>query len=229
MSEKSAMDKWLNKVWDKARGIETTDYNNSAVLVRASVEEVGDTFMQEYPDAKWSRDVLGRDIVPGQEGFFIFRLQGHCWTELLHHRDHRVRQSVLKQDYIERLSRDLKTRVISYFVGDAAGVIGYTLLERGEVLEKFGSNGEEVKFNSKIRNLSVDEIENAWKFPHEFFVEQDALEPGIQPGYFLTDYYDTLPEVRPGQRVRVHNPGFILFGVGVSTPGLERVDYVALA
>ena len=214
--------------WEDRRGVRTTDYNNSVVLTRASIDEVGDYFSDRTE--RWERDVLGKEIVLGDEGAFIFRLRGHIWTEVV--------VGPLQADrslgYWEReLSNRLATRVITYSVSDTTGAVGYGLYERGELLEELdgmddgsGRAGKDTKFLSRLRPLKRNDITDIWRFTEEFLVAQDAFEPGIEFTYFLGRQ-----KYRPGDRLEVVNPGFPLAGrkeTVVSILPIERVDYLAL-
>jgi hypothetical protein len=214
--------------WESRRGVRTTDYNNSVVLIRASIDEVGRSLTDLTE--RWERDVLGKEIVVGDEGAFIFRLRGHSWTEVV--------IGPLQADqslglWERELSSRLATRVITYSVSDTMGAIGYDLYERGELLEKLdatddgsGKASRDTKFSSRLRPLKRNDITDIWSFTEEFLVAQDAFEPGIEFTYFLGRQ-----KYRPGDRLKVVNPGFPLAGrkeTAVSILPIERVDYLAL-
>jgi hypothetical protein len=173
--------------------------------------------------------VLGKEIVVG-DGAFIFRLRGHIWTEVV--------IEPLKAGWSlglwERaLSSRLATRVITYSVSDTMGAVGYGLYERGELLEELdatddgsGGSSSDTKFSSRLRPLKRDDITDIWRFTEEFLVDQNAFEPGIEFTYFLGRQ-----KYRPGDRLKVVNPGFPLVRGKesvVSTPPIQRVDYLAL-
>src|SRR5262245_27582709 len=67
--------------WETRRGRETIDYNNNLLLIRAPVEDVARALADRTE--RWERDVLGREIVLGQFGVFVFRLREHSWTEVV--------------------------------------------------------------------------------------------------------------------------------------------------
>jgi hypothetical protein len=212
-------EEWQNKQWDKARGIWSTDFNNSFVLVRASVEDVAKAL--EPKALRWNRDVLGSQVEFGKHSLFVFRLRGHNWTEVL------ANYMFVEHGLAQRLSEELKTQTISYSVSDTCGCIGYSLYESGKEIEEYGFIEGKCTFNSSLRQLKQADLEkDPWGLPCRFFEEQDAFEPGIEFGYFFNH---KLPEA--GQWAVVHNPGFTLMvdGEGVlSRPDFERVDYMVL-
>jgi hypothetical protein len=215
------------KPWESSRGRWTTDYNNSLTLIRAPVDDVI-TALADRTE-RWERDVLGRDIVLGEQGgAFVFRLRGHSWTEAVLEPFGPI-WSLPKQS----LSRLLNTRVIHYSVSDTSGYIGYSLYENGELLEELsvlegGSDEGPNTFSSRLRDLERDDITNVWDFTYEFLVDQDAFDPGIDFAYFLGRWRGDVPA---GNRHRIVNPGFTFMmsdGPVVSVPPIERIDYLAL-
>jgi hypothetical protein len=211
--------------WENRRGFETIDYNNALILIRAPIDDIARALADRTQ--RWERDVLGREIVLGNHGAFIFRLRGHTWTEIV------LDPSIATGIWEQALSSQLKTRVIRYEVSDTMGGVIYGLYENGELLEELeatdnGSGGpdDSTSFSSRVRDLKRDDIADIWDFTRRFLIEQDAFEPGISFEFFLGRRY------RPGDRVRVVNPGFTLRTADgqsrVSTPPIERVDYLAL-
>jgi hypothetical protein len=215
------------KSWESSRGSRTTDYNNALTLIRAPVDDVIRALADHTE--RWERDVLGRDIVLGQQGgAFVFRLRGHSWTEVVLEMCKPVWSL-----HEEALSRQLSTHVIDYSVSDTSGCIGYSLYENGELLEDLsfiesGCDEDTNTFSSRLRDLKLDDIANVWSFTDEFLVDQDAFEPGIDFAYFLGCWCGTVPD---GDRHRIVNPGFTFMmpnGPVVSVPPIERIDYLAL-
>jgi hypothetical protein len=210
--------------WENRRGAYTTDYNNTLALIRASVDEVARDLAAQA--GRWDQHVLGREVVVGEEGAFIFRLRGHAWTEAV--------AEPWKAGLEQALSSHLATRVISYTVSDTMGAIGYSLYERGELLEELaatddgsGRAGGDTVFSSRLRSPQQGEIENIWHFAEEFLISQDAYEPGIEYRHFFGRQ-----SYRPGERLKVLNPGLVRTGrsgQAASLPPIERVDYVALS
>ena len=239
----NAAKEWLNKSWDKDRGIETIDYSNRLVLVHADVEEVSQALSSEA--TVWERNVLGEEIALSQVSLFVFRLQGQAWTEIVYNGDDNQNQSVLGQNWETILSQHLKTKVIRYKVSDTGGYIQYLLWQAGELLEEFSAiddgrsapNLVESRFFSNLRNLKINHINNIWRFAHQFFRDQDAFEPGISFNYFLNPLIRAIEDPStfsnyPGASscVAVQNNGFGLHVNGRivrSAPNIERLDYLA--
>ncbi|MBI1851965.1 MAG: hypothetical protein HYR85_16630 [Planctomycetes bacterium] len=233
-SKETALDRrkrqWAEKAWDKARGIESIDYNNGLELIKASVEEV--SLALAPLTFQWLCEALGRDVIWQPSGTFVFRLAGHKWTELLEpstyprlRPDERLGQS---------LSRVLSTEVLTYSVSDTCGSIGYQLWNCGESLESFYAedDGESrpraatAEFASKLRPAAIEGIQDIWHHVHDVFLRLDACEPGFAIDYFLGH---ELP--KPGAQAKVRNPGVTMNFSGdlvMSTPEFERVDYVVL-
>jgi hypothetical protein len=211
------------ELWENRRGAYTTDYNNTLALIRASVEEVARALAGQT--GRWDQDVLDKEIVAGEEGAFIFRIRGHVWTEAV--------AEPWKSGLEQALSSRLATRVISYTVSDTVGAIGYSLYERGELLEEHsatdngsGRASSDTIFSSRLRSPKQAEIDNIWQFAEGFLVSQDAYEPGIEYRHFFGR-----KSYRPGERLKVVNPGLARAGrneQAVSLPPFERVDYVVL-
>jgi hypothetical protein len=221
----NAKNELRNRSWATERGIPGIDYNNSIVFVRASVEEVARLLAENA--AHWDRDVLGREVTVGSKDALVFRLVGHDWTEV-------VGEPLfgLGTDKAKDLSRRLNASVILYSVSDTCGTTGYMFLESGNLTEEFsasesadGHPDAQSSFHSEKRNITIRDIDNMWSFAHRFFVEQGALEPGIDYEYFFNH-----GRPRAGVRLKITNPGFtVQFPDGdaiTSTPVLERVDHL---
>jgi hypothetical protein len=224
--------------WESRRGRQTIDYNNNLLLVRAPIDDVAQALADRTE--RWERDVVGREIVLGQFGAFVFRLRGHSWTVVVPE----VRPSewqgwALLTGIVEQtraLSGLLKTRAIYYWVGDTSGTVGYVLYENGELLEKFsGTEGgsPDDTFSSRLRDPKRRDLRKIWDFSYQFLVDQDAFEPGITFEYFI-DYSGYQRHThQPGDRVRIVNEGFSWWMPDgsrsqPSIPPIEQVDYLAL-
>jgi hypothetical protein len=215
----------MSEPWESRRGIESTDYNNSLILVRASMDQLANALAPHT--TRWERDVLGREIVLNRSAAFVFRLRGHGWTIIA---PTSFGPGLPTQAKEQELSRLLNTRVISYWVTDTCGGIGYQLFENGQQLEAFvgmesgDKPGKGSKFFSQLRKITLKNIRNIWGFSREFLISQDTFEPGISFDYFIghQDYgHDAV--------MRIENPGFTtVYGMErevTSTPPIERVDY----
>jgi len=227
------------KPWESRRGRETIDYNNNLLLIRASIDDVARALADRTE--RWERDVVGREIVLGQLGAFVFRLRGHAWTVVvLEARSEWQGWTLLSgiNEQTRALSGLLKTRAIYYWVGDTTGTVGYGLYENGELLENLGATeggSPDDTFSSRLRKLKRRDIRNIWSFTHQFLVDQDAFEPGISFQYFIdhTEYQRRREPPQPGDRVRIVNDGFSVWRYDgsrspPSIPPIERVDYLVL-
>jgi hypothetical protein len=224
--------------WESRRGRETIDYNNNVLLIRASVADVAQALADRTE--RWEQDVVGREIVLGESGAFVFRLRGHAWTVVVPNVGAAWGWALLTgiTEQTRALSDLLKTRAIYYWVGDTSGTVGYMLYENGELLEKFsGTDGgsPDDTFWSRLRNPKRRDLRKIWDFSHQFLVEQDAFEPGISFEYFIdhAEYRQRGVTSLPGERVRIVNEGFSFWRTDgsrsqPSVPPIERVDYLVL-
>jgi|RhiMethySRZTD1v2_1073278.scaffolds.fasta_scaffold107081_2 hypothetical protein len=225
--------------WESRRGVATIDYNNSLLLIRAPIDDVARALADRTE--RWQRDVVGREIVLGEFGAFVFRLQGHGWTVVVPEVRPELQGWALLTGISEQtrtLSGFLKTRAIYYWVGDTSGTVGYELYEDGELLEQLsateGGDSNDT-FSSQLRDLKRRDIRNIWRFTEQFLVDQDAFEPGISFRYFIdhTEYRLRQETPQPGDRVRIVNDGFSVWMYDgsrsqPSVPPIERVDYLVL-
>ncbi len=223
--------RWSESEWAQARGLGTTDYNGSILLVRSPVERVAGVIADDAET--WVPDILGRTVIRRPDDLFVFRLCGHAWSIILSHPYARVPYGAIGHEWERSLSVRLGTGVIEYGVSDTCGSIGYTWVEDGEVVEEFYAEDDgsrpapdRSRFSSIRRDVSLSQIENIYKFVDEFFVERDAYDPGIEFDYF---FGHDLP--KPGIGATVSNPGFVTVypeGEVRNIPAMERVDYVTL-
>lgn len=168
--------------WDHLRGVGHTDYNNHLILIRASVEETAAVLARGA--ARWEKDVLGKEVLKGGLTLVVFRLRGHVWTEIL-------------GDPVEpsELSRDTHSPVIWYGCSDTGGTVAYQYYEDGVRLEYLNAvcagrsrpYPRESCFESSLRSLKLRDIKNAYDFAHQFLVERDAFEPGLEHAYFFPE------------------------------------------
>ena len=223
--------------WESRRGMETTDYNNTLLLIRAPIDGVAHALVQRTE--RWEKDVVGREIVLGQFGAFVFRLNGHSWTEVVPEVRHELHGWALLIGLAEQaraLSSRLNARVIYYWIGDTSCTIGYELCENGELLEKLSATeggSPDDTFSSRLRDLKRRNIRNIWDFTRRFLVDQDAFEPGISFQYFIDRTELRRANPQPGDRVRIVNSGFRFWMSDgnispPSVPPIERVDYLVL-
>jgi len=225
--------------WEIRRGVETIDYNNNLLLIRASIDDVARALADRTD--RWERDVVGREIVLGRFGAFVFRLRGHAWTVVvLEARPELGGWALLIRigEQTRALSNFLKTRAIYYWVGDTTCTVGYELYENGELLEKLSATeggSPDDTFSSRLRDLKRQDIRNIWLFSRQFLVDQDAFEPGISFSYFIdhTEYRRRQDTPRPGDSVRIVNDGFSMWMPDgsrsqPSIPPIERADYLVL-
>jgi hypothetical protein len=214
--------------WERRRGVRTIDYNNYVIFVRASMDDMAHALAAR--SQRWEKDVLGHEIVLSRDSAFVFRLRGHAWTIVV------PWDLTLAEDLRARaISNLLKVRVIGYGVSDTTASVGYALYDHGELLEEFnateGSKGRPDASSglmSRMRPLKLEDVANIWDFTHQFLVDQDVLEPGIDFNYFLGA--NRVRTLRGGEKARIVNPGFSWMMPGGTrsppdVPPIERVDY----
>jgi hypothetical protein len=115
--------------WDHKRGLGITDRNGHAVHVRAGVEETAAVLARTA--VRWEKDVLDKPVCPGSQNFIVFRLRGHCWTDIV--------GTAWDAPDVQSLSRNLITQAIDFTVSDTSGCIGYTFYDKGERLDHFST------------------------------------------------------------------------------------------
>ena len=120
---------------EQCRGIETIDWNEDLVLVRAQIEQVAQAFTQVRQANLWERDVYEREIEIIGQDFIVFRLRGHSWTLVHGKRILRSRMPLNDED-AQALSHLLHTRAIYFRNSDTGGSIEYHLYDCGESTEK---------------------------------------------------------------------------------------------
>lgn len=219
--------------WERARGIWMIDYNCHIVLARAPVEDLARAIAE---DAEvWEQDVLGRQVIVQRDALFVFRLRRHRWSVAVSRTFGWVPYGFIGYAWEKRLSRRLRQPIMVYGTSDTCGTTGYTLIEDGEVVEDFFAEDEgsrpapeQSRIESARRRVELSQIDNIYDFVGEFFLEQDAFDPGIDFAYFLGR-----KERGVGESVVVVNPGFSFVTAPDwkeyrSTPQIERVDYLVL-
>ncbi|MFC1836120.1 hypothetical protein ACFL2Q_15605, partial [Thermodesulfobacteriota bacterium] len=121
--------------------------------------------------------------------------KGHPWT-LIQHIHNDFGKDCLCPEDARDLSSELKTSGIYYGISDTACSVGYQFYDLGEEMEsldfsedyseflddEFKDDGEgedyPVYFESKLRSVNVDEIDDPFEFVDRFLRSQDALVPG---------------------------------------------------
>ncbi len=174
------------------RGIDCVDLNDYFILVKAPIEQVAQGCHQWQQVLLWKRDVYERKMEIQGCSYVVFQLQEHPWT-LMHGLKFSPDQKPITDEDLQMLSGLLSTRVIYYYISDTGGKVGYHLFDSGESIEslKFESQcltqEDEYKespgiyqFQSRLRQLTVEDIGNPYNFTDKFLREQDAYIPPIK-------------------------------------------------
>ncbi|NJO52450.1 MAG: hypothetical protein HC840_27050 [Leptolyngbyaceae cyanobacterium RM2_2_4] len=206
--------------WSTRRGIETTDYNNFVILVRAGLSSLADFLSARAVETV--PDPIGQTVTVGNENAFAFQLQEHPWSIV-------IGTSALEQLPVP-LSQTLGVDVIAYTCSDTAGCIGYELYRQGTVVEEYAAGSDEpLHFHSDIRQVDDMLLEDCYAFIEEFFLDHDAYEPGISYQQFFDIAYPQF-RLQPNSTVTIRSPEFRLVLPGgsdaVSVPEFERVYFV---
>jgi hypothetical protein len=227
------------------RGVASFEYNGSSVFLRAGVEQVAAALKARRKARIWRRDVFGQPVTIAEQCFFVFRLRGHRWTQVIA-RDQAEGDAVLalvrarragkrparvtaarqaqlanlKEADAQALSAALSTPAIFYGVGDTAVALDYVLFENGRAVERLrtGEAYGDVEFSSDLRKVRAAGLRDVERFVDAFFRSQDALEPGWNLGTLVGRY-------RPdaGDEVVVNDPD-----EGFWPNAYERVDFLAV-
>lgn len=214
---------------EQRRGIETTDLNDNLVLVQASVEQVVQALGQLRQVAVWERDVYEREIEIQDYSFIIFQIRKHPWT-LICKLSFLTYHVTFEDKDVQSLSSLLHAKAIHYLISDTSLSLGYHLYNCGESVEKLfftselegemeddedEDENEEAQgtchFQSKLRQLKAEDIENVYSFTDDFLRQQDVYVPA-----FFTKVY-----FRCGQRITLRLKG-------IEHDDFEQMDYVVL-
>lgn len=189
---------------EECRGIETIDLNLEYILVRAEVELVAQAFSQLKHMDFWVRDAYNRALELQTESTLIFQFRGHPWTVIYKFHD-------LKEEDALRISEFLDTAAIYYTASNTCATIQYHLYRAGVSIEKFFFEEEvSIEFQSQLRQIQANEIENGYGFAMKFIREQDAYIPALIA-------VESLPQDQTG----------ILRIEGLMHDEITRMDYLA--
>lgn len=222
-------EQYFTRPWSTRRGIEEGDRNADLVLARVPIEELSKAIADLA--VEWFPNVLGKEIKITQKylSAFAFQIVGHNWSILTPVR--------LKQNDIERFSKQFQQPFIELYMSDTCGSIHYQLYDSGELIESFDGfqhkedldpetlNAQTEKYElypypedpeaqaqtayfwSSRRKVTPEEIENIWHFPEQLLREFEAYDPAINSDYFLAGY-DRFNAGSNPVTWRVQNPGF---------------------
>ena len=242
----------FTKPWAERRGIECIDRNAIVTLVRVPLDRLTNLLAERAIETH--QDVVGSEIELNDNFAFAFQIVGQSWSILLTHESansEEKTESLIPSE--TELSLYFNQPVIYLTISDTCGSIGFFLDENGKNVESFlGDEGEIKKdsseqesssttyiltpepddleykqtayFNSKIRQVTAEEIGDIWDFVKRLMCEAEAYDPGIAIDYLVNDYDWEL-----GKKYKIQNSGFTLnSGDGDSIraiPELVRVDY----
>jgi hypothetical protein len=197
---------------EQRRGIETIDVNDTVILVRANIETVAQAFSWSRQAYIWQRDVYQREIEIVGHSFVIFQFRGQPWTLIKWLYVFLTPQKIITPEDAKTLSDLLSTRSIYYRISDTGGTLAYQIYDRGTLVEKlFHEEDTETEFESQLRSLQSEYIDNSYNFVYDIFVEQDIYIPMC----FCLETYEV------GEKT-------ILEAEGIEAENLERVDYIAI-
>ncbi len=200
----------------QCRGIESLDQNVFMVLVQAPIELVAQAFSQLKQAEIWMRDAYEREVEIIGQGVMVFQFREHAWTIINRLCDPPSGLGLPSQigateEDAQNLSDLLHTRAINYTASDTSGTIEYHLYQDGSSMERLSfEEGFSVQFQSQLRQLEAEDIEDAYGFTMNFIREQDAYIPLL-----------FVPKCRSdGQRIslRLEN---------LRRDDLDRMDYIA--
>lgn len=151
------------------------ELDHASTLVRAGIEEAAGALVDVTGAHVWERAVQGREVGMRPRAYFVYQMTDHDWSVIVPRNTLRWNQA---EEAVE-LSRQLRTRVITYAGSDSAGCYGYDLYENGERVEHWYLGEEEEEFESLIRPEGYwDVADGIYEYLDAFFREQKAYEPG---------------------------------------------------
>ncbi len=222
------------------RGIECFDVNDRMVLVLASIEQVAQTLERTLQVEYWQRDVYGCQVKTQENDLVIFQFCGHSWSVI--HAYH-VEGYCLDQKDAHLLARLLQTRAIYYRISDTGGFIEYHLYDGNELVERLYERGGDdeieddqgniqyvrrypIQFQSR-RQIEAKDIENAWSFTTDFFIQQDVYIPRLWRDEYTSTLTVTLKleGIRPrvfARKAALVSPEFF------KRDDFDRVDYMVV-
>ena len=242
----------FTRPWAERRGIECIDRNAIVTLVRVPLDRLTSLLAERAIETY--RDVVGSEIELNDSFAFAFQIVGQSWSILLTHESTNSEgetESLVPSE--SELSLYFSQPVIYLTISDTCGSIGFLLDKNGEKFEYFSGDEGEIEedsseqessstryiltpnlddldykqtayFDSKIRQVTAEEIRDIWDFAEGLMCEAEAYDPGIDIGYLVDEYDWEL-----GKKYKIQNLGFTLSsGNGDSIraiPELVRVDY----
>jgi hypothetical protein len=138
---------------EQYRGIEPDAFelNDSAVLVRASVEAAAQAFKEARKLSIWHHDIYEREMEIVETSFLVFQFRGHPWT-FIHEL---IPQNQDIKDDAQVLSQVLNTPALCYAISDTTGYFGYEFFDGGISVERFEhEQGDNLLFTSQLRNVA---------------------------------------------------------------------------
>jgi hypothetical protein len=196
------------------RGVSSFDYNGFIVFVQSSVEGVAHN-LSNNKNAKRQRDIIDKEVTIIDKSFFVFRLSGHEWTNIIAVAGDISVYHLTEEDAC-LLSEQLKTRTIYYGISDCACAVEYRIYENGNLLETLSTyeSYEISMWKSLIHDVCKISIqEDIEKWLDCLFREFNVLEGGAMFTYWL----DTVLYEK-GHTVINRDPDSII----------ERCDFITL-
>jgi hypothetical protein len=167
------------------RGLGQIDRIYTAILVQSPVEAVVEAFSQIKKVIYWEKDAYGKtveftqqrlsNVKPTQLRLIIFRFRGHLWTivnDLPYFNDLTLQEA-------QALAKLLKTCLIYYIISDSSARIGYYFYAHGELMERLLIDEYGNAFQSQLRQLTLEGIDDPYIFTDSFLREQGIYVPEL--------------------------------------------------
>lgn len=134
-------------------------------FVRAPIEAVGEVYARLSGATAWHRDAYGHRFPSGAGCALLAQLKGHSWTQVTNLRG--------RCDPL-RVSRLLKTEVVSFFYEKVSSTTGFEVIDRGVLVESFECSPDGgTFFRSDTRGDGVNAGEDPFAFIDETFKALD--------------------------------------------------------
>ena len=165
---------------ESLRGIDPllSDLNDSALLVRASIDVVTEALCRAKQAVDWRTDVYEHEVSISGSSLLAFQFRGQSWTFI-----HEL--NFLYLEFLEDaqlLSRLLSTDAVSYAISDTTNFFSYEFFSKGVSVERLEKDETgRLIFESKLRQITDNNkfSLSSRKGVDNFLQQQDIYIPAL--------------------------------------------------